>query len=93
MASPWLNVDVVADAAATASAAASAMASEEVEEDADEVEIRKRPNKARTHPPHTEDLMVSPARAESNGVMTTLVWVRKEARAAGLKSRPALMRP
>jgi len=84
MASPWLNVEVVA--AATASVMAS-------EEEDTEVEIRKRPNKAMAHPPHTEDLMLSPAKADSKGVITTLVWVRKEARAAGLKSRPALIRP
>ncbi len=58
-----------------------------------DVEMRASPQRARAHPPQTEDLTRSPAKAEMRGVMTTLVWVRKDARAAGLKRSPALMRP
>jgi len=77
MTSPWLRME--------ASAATSAV-------DAD-VEIRKRPRRATPHPPQTDDLILSPATAEIRGVITTLVCVKKDARAAGLESRPALMNP
>ena len=38
-------------------------------------------------------LTLSPANRDINGVITTLVCVKNAARAAGLKSRPALMSP
>ena len=74
MTSPWLNIAVAVVASMPISAAASG----------EDVEMRKRPAKATPHPPHTDDLMLSPANAEMRGVITTLVWVRKDARAAGL---------
>ena len=57
------------------------------------VEIRKRPHNAKPQPPQTEDLIFSPANAEISGVITTLVCVRNDARAAGLNSNPAVTRP
>lgn len=50
----------------------------------DDVEIRKRPNSATPHPPHTERLILSPEKDDMMGVIITLVCVRKDARAAGL---------
>ena len=78
IASPWM------DAAASISNSPPVVA---------DVDIRNNPNKAKPHPPQTDDLMLSPAKAEISGVNTTLVWVRKDARAAGLKRRPAVIRP
>lgn len=59
------------------------------------VEIRNNnnPHNANPHPPQTDDLIFSPANAESNGVITTLVCVKKDARAAGLDSNPAVTNP
>mmetsp|Transcript_7105 Transcript_7105/g.17622 ORF Transcript_7105/g.17622 Transcript_7105/m.17622 type:complete len:263 (+) Transcript_7105:948-1736(+) len=85
MASPWLKPDAAADTVA-------ASAASPTPEEAD-VDIRNRPSRASPHPPQTDELMFSPAKAEMSGVNTTLVWVRNEARAAGLKRSPALMRP
>jgi len=83
IASPRLN-----DSAAAAPAPAPAAA--DVPPD---VDIRNRPKSARPHPPQTDDAIDSPAIAEIRGVKTTLVCVRKDARAAGLERRPAVMRP
>lgn len=58
-----------------------------------DVDIRNNPNNANAHPPHTDERMRSPAMADINGVITTLVCVRNDARAAGLTSRPAVMSP
>ena len=80
--SPWVKVEA---ADSIASAATSAVVAD--------VEIRKRPKRATPHPPQTDDLILSPATAEIRGVITTLVCVKKAARAAGLESRPALMNP
>ena len=85
MASPWLKKD--ADAAVSmllASTTSGVVA---------DVEIKNKPNKATPHPPHTDDLMRSPANADIIGVITTLVCVRKDARATALKRSPTVMRP
>ena len=58
-----------------------------------EVDIRNRPKRAMPHPPQTDDAIRSPAMADIRGVNTTLVCVRKDARAAGLERRPAVMSP
>lgn len=85
MISPWFKVDDTVESMVLGSTTSPPVVAA--------VEIRKRPHNAKPQPPQTEDLIFSPANAEISGVITTLVCVRNDARAAGLNSKPAVTSP